>query len=226
MKKSALFAALLLASTAASAEFVFRSNAGMELPTQEVAQEESSSFDGTCETASVGDLCDINGSNFYYSGVFNGQRLYLDAVDTASTRTHFWGAYGYVVGVNNTDGYANTLAIRDAVNAGEGTGNPDDGNTNNAALACVNKGAGWYLPAKDEFETAFGNLGALTGSSTWYEGFGLQGAYYYASSEQHHDYSRYAYAVLPANTAPWAYSSYDHKNKAWLVRCAFNPAVL
>jgi len=120
-----------------------------------------------CESGPVGTVCASDGA-IYAGTTVGGARMYVANADEVGT--YIYGGYGTDLnGDNNTvppelrdDGLANTNWL---LTHGEGD--------HDAAQACRDRGAGWYLPAIDELGTLYANRAQLSTanlptSTSWY----------------------------------------------------------
>ena len=130
-----------------------------------------------------GDVC-ADGS--VYAGLTpNGNvPMYTTPADQSSGA--YWGTRGFVTGSTSlVTGEANTADVYAHVMAGDGTFNPDDGRTPNAAVLCENLVAhghnDWYLPAEDELDVLYDNRVAIGGFGT---------SRYWSSSELNGGFAR------------------------------------
>ena len=117
-----------------------------------------------CLTGPIGTVCESDGA--IYAGELSGTRLYAAPEDEGS---YTWGGAGQDDDADSdTDGLANTNNLM-----ADGHGHP-------AAEECRNaRGAGWYLPAKDELNVLYGNRGAIDASANQ----NFQDADYWSSTE-------------------------------------------
>lgn len=100
-----------------------------------------------CETGAIGTVCTSDGA-VYAGDTVGGARMYLAAADESGPIA--WGGYGNNDGTGSTaDGLANTNTL-----IADGHGHP-------AAQACRNRGADWYLPAKDELSMIYSSRAQL-----------------------------------------------------------------
>jgi len=120
-----------------------------------------------CETGPVGTVCASDGA-VYAGTTVGGARMYVAAADEGGG--YRYGGYGTDLNGNNSsvapelrdDGLANTDWL-----LANGEGDHD------AAQACRDRGADWYLPAIDELGTLYANRAQLSTanlptSTSWY----------------------------------------------------------
>jgi hypothetical protein len=130
--------------------------------------------------------------------------MYTTPADASSGA--YWGTFGFPTGsTSDVTGRDNTADIYAYVQNGDGSHNPDDGYTPNAAVLCEELTAhghsDWYLPAHDELDVLYDNLVDQNGDNTpggplgSTFGFNTSGSYpagyYWSSSESHNSYARF-----------------------------------
>ncbi|WP_415913326.1 discoidin domain-containing protein [Neptuniibacter sp. QD37_11] len=202
MKKIVIPLLAALTALPVSAEFIYRTPAGVEVGNS--ANEESGGQGGSaCSNLSVGDQCAINGENVIYAGDFNGESLYMAL--TNQGETFVAGTYGYTTGATSNDGHANSRTLFDAALMGYGSHNPMNGYAN-PYLACMNKGSNWYVPSSGELSSAITSLVGAGADGSFPNG------YHVTSSESHSN-------LVVATQGSSGASASIHKYSNFPVRC-------
>ncbi|WP_415913352.1 discoidin domain-containing protein [Neptuniibacter sp. QD37_11] len=182
MKKQLTLAITLATlSSAAMADFVYRTPAGMQVGSaqSEEGGAPAGGHSSTCGSAVIGDQCSIEGQDVYYVGDYSGERLYMALANESGGFEA--GHYNYSTAATTTDGAANSRIAFDAIFSGQGIFNPIDGYTNNAYLQCMNRGSNWFIPSREQIKAMSDNLQVLDGGIT---PFGINNVYYMSSSQR------------------------------------------
>lgn len=172
----------------------------------------------------IGDTCS---DGTIYAGLSpdGGVPMYTTPADASSGA--YWGTYNFSTGsTSNVTGRDNTADIYAHVQNGDGSYNPDDSYTPNAAVLCEELTAhghsDWYLPARDELDVLYDNLVDQDGDNTpggplgSTFGFNTSGSYpagnYWSSSELSSYSARY-------QSFSDGYQGHTSKNGGLSVRC-------